>query len=228
MELNEEDHLYLSNNNYSDDEYFDNEDCCAGMVCDFQEDINFEAVFIPVVYSLALLVGLLGNSLLLWVLGRRSNTWSVTDNFIVHLGVADSLLLVTLPFWATQATPIGWVFGTPFCKVAGALFTVGFGLNRTHKGLFSLSTSLDDLFRHLEKFFEHNSRAVPLSAKCIHTSVLVLPDQLLLRDLPVGLHQPGPLPVHRPRYTHVLPQEALDGAGQLPVSMAPLPAPLHP
>lgn len=96
----------------------------------FVENRRFESVFIPVLYSLALLVGLLGNGLLLGVLGLRSHNWSVTDTFILHLGVADTLLLVTLPFWATQATPAGWVFGTPFCKVAGALFTVGSGLNR--------------------------------------------------------------------------------------------------
>lgn len=81
--------------------------------------------------------------------------------------------------------------------------------------------TLVDLFRHLDGRI----------AKCIVTpllAVLGLPDELLLWDLPVGLHQSGPLPLHRSRYTNVLPQEALVGAGQLPVSVAPLPAPLHP
>ena len=125
MELNDDELSYLERFNDNSTDY---DDCC-GALCEIEEGMLFEAVFIPVLYSLALLVGVLGNSLLLWVLGQRSkNTWSVTDNFIVHLGVADSLLLATLPFWATQATPVGWVFGTPFCKIAGALFTVGFGL----------------------------------------------------------------------------------------------------
>ena len=131
MDLNDEDFAYMYGNNSDLDNDLDNESCCAGLVCYLDEGMFFEAVFIPVVYSLALLVGVLGNSLLLWVLCQTSNTWSVTDNFIVHLGVADCLLLVTLPFWATQATPVGWVFGTPFCKVAGALFTVGLGSNTT-------------------------------------------------------------------------------------------------
>ncbi|CAL8258583.1 unnamed protein product [Boreogadus saida] len=185
MELNEEDHSYLSNNyNYSDDEYLENEDCCAGVVCDFQEDIYFEAVFIPVIYSLALLVGLLGNSLLLWVLGRRSNTWSVTDNFIVHLGVADSLLLVTLPFWATQATPVGWVFGTPFCKVAGALFTINF-----YCGIFLLACISLDRYLSIVHATHMYSRRKPwmVQASCLSVWLLSLllsiPDWVFLKAI---------------------------------------------
>ena len=103
--------------------------CCdttgSGEVCESNETMHFEAVFIPVLYSLALVVGLLGNGLLLWVLVQRRRDWSVTDTFILHLGVADTLLLVTLPFWAAQsAQEQGWSFGTPLCKIIGAIFTV--------------------------------------------------------------------------------------------------------
>ena len=48
------------------------------------------------------------------------------DIFALHLAVADGLMLGTLPFWAAQAgRPGGWTFGTPFCKMSGAVFNVG-------------------------------------------------------------------------------------------------------
>lgn len=115
--------MTVLNNSSMSYDYDDND------TCDLEEGMRFEAVYIPVLYILALVVGVLGNALLLGVLGRKRHQWSVADTFILHLGVSDILLLVTLPFWATQATQVGWVFGTTFCKIAGALFTVGSGLN---------------------------------------------------------------------------------------------------
>lgn len=95
------------------------------IICDLNEGTQFEAVFIPVLFSIVFVVGVLGNGVLLGVLARSRRMWSVTDTFILHLGVADLLLLVTLPFTIAQAAQVnGWTFGTPFCKITGAVFTV--------------------------------------------------------------------------------------------------------
>lgn len=113
-----------NNSNY--DNYSDYEDCCeGGDVCDLTEGMDFEAVFIPVLYSVTFVMGVLGNGLLLGVLAQSRRTWSVTDTFILHLGVADVLLLLTLPFWAAQSAQAeGWTFGTSLCMITGAVFTV--------------------------------------------------------------------------------------------------------
>ncbi|CAL8247477.1 unnamed protein product [Lota lota] len=181
IELDSADWEYLNNSSLLSD---NDSDCCQGLVCDFEEGMFFEAVFIPVVYSLALLVGLLGNCLLLWVLGQRSHTWSVTDNFIMHLGVADSMLLVTLPFWATQATHVGWVFGTPFCKVAGALFTINF-----YCGIFLLACISLDRYLSIVHATQMYSRRKPwmVQASCLSVWLLSLllsiPDWVFLKAM---------------------------------------------
>lgn len=96
-----------------------------GYVCDPVTNQEFKATFITILYSLAFVVGVLGNGLLLVVLVRGRRTWSVTDTFILHLAVTDVLLLATLPTWAAQAAqPKGWTFGTPLCKISGAVFMV--------------------------------------------------------------------------------------------------------
>ncbi|KAG9355204.1 hypothetical protein JZ751_000042, partial [Albula glossodonta] len=84
-------------------------------------------VVFPALCSLLLVLGLLGNRLVLAVLCRLRKEWSMTDTFILHLAIADILLLLTLPFSAVDAAK-GWVFGTLLCKVSGALFQVGVGL----------------------------------------------------------------------------------------------------
>ncbi|KAM4568078.1 C-X-C chemokine receptor type 3-like [Fundulus diaphanus] len=111
--------------NYSNDSFdYSYEE---GDVCDLKNSTMFEAVFLPTLYSLAFIVGILGSALLLGVMGKSRKTWSKTDNFLLHLAGADILVLVTLPFWAVQsASGDGWVFGTPFCKITGSVFTISF------------------------------------------------------------------------------------------------------
>lgn len=119
----------------------DEGDCCdGGDVCDLNDGMNFESAFIPVLYSVAFVVGILGNGVLLGVLFKSRKVWSITDTFILHLGVADVLLLLTLPFWTTQyAQREGWAFGTPLCKITGSVFTINF-----YCGIFLLACiSLD-------------------------------------------------------------------------------------
>ncbi|XP_061531615.1 C-X-C chemokine receptor type 3.1 [Phycodurus eques] len=109
----------------SNESYVSNESFVS--VCDPKEVRHFEAIFIPVLYSVAFVVGIMGNGLLLGILARSRKTWSVTDTFILHLAVTDVLLLFTLPLMTAQDVQIvGWTFGTPLCKITGAVFTINF------------------------------------------------------------------------------------------------------
>ncbi|KAI5105932.1 C-X-C chemokine receptor type 3-2, partial [Silurus meridionalis] len=83
------------------------------------------ATFFSVLYSVALLLGLLGNVLMLVVLWQKRCSWSVTDAFVLHMSVADLLLLLTVPLWAVDAVR-GWSFGSGVCKLTGVLFKINF------------------------------------------------------------------------------------------------------
>ncbi|XP_047217817.1 C-X-C chemokine receptor type 3-like [Girardinichthys multiradiatus] len=111
-----------------------------GDVCDLIDGTKFEAVFIPTLYSVVFVVGILGNGLLLGVLFQSRKRWSVIDTFILHLAVSDVLLLVTLPLWATQyASSRGWEFGTGLCKITGAIFTEGVGTHSHGNNIKTMS-----------------------------------------------------------------------------------------
>uniref|UniRef100_UPI0037E7351E C-X-C chemokine receptor type 3.1 n=1 Tax=Semicossyphus pulcher TaxID=241346 RepID=UPI0037E7351E len=160
--------------------------CCeGGDVCDLGEDMQFEAVFIPVLYSAAFIVGILGNGVLLGVLARSWKNWSVTDTFILHLGVADILLLLTLPFWAIQAAQDeGWTFGTPLCKITGAVFTINF-----YCGIFLLACISLDRYLSIVHATHMYSRRNPLvvQVSCLavwlFSLVLSIPDWIFLEDV---------------------------------------------
>lgn len=86
------------------------------------------AVVVPVLYSVQMVIGLLGNGFLLAVLAQKRRSWSMSDTFVLHLSVADVLLLlVTLPVWAAQASKnCAWCLRGFLCKMSGAVFDVNF------------------------------------------------------------------------------------------------------
>ncbi|XP_041847697.1 galanin receptor type 1b isoform X2 [Melanotaenia boesemani] len=89
-----------------------------------------EAVIVPVVFGLIFVVGLVGNSLVMVVIGRvkcsgGARALSPTNIFIVNLSVADLLfLLFCVPLHATIYSLPEWVFGAFACKFGHFLFTV--------------------------------------------------------------------------------------------------------
>lgn len=89
-----------------------------------------EAVIVPVVFGLFFVVGLVGNCLVLVVIGKVKNrggarSLSPTNIFIVNLSVADlSFLLFCVPFEATIYSLPEWVFGGFLCKFGHYFFTV--------------------------------------------------------------------------------------------------------
>lgn len=91
---------------------------------DDSDSKDTQVVFV-VLYSLEIVVGVLGYGLLLAVLAQRRRSWTMSDTFVFHQSVADILLLITLPFWAAKAAQSGgWYFEDFFCKISGALFNV--------------------------------------------------------------------------------------------------------
>uniref|UniRef100_A0A1A8D2I1 G-protein coupled receptors family 1 profile domain-containing protein n=1 Tax=Nothobranchius kadleci TaxID=1051664 RepID=A0A1A8D2I1_NOTKA len=93
---------------------------------DLREETPSEAVWIPLVYSVVVIVGLLGNGLLLLVLIRRRRFWRPSDTFVLQLGVVDILLLVTLIIWAIRANQKCVHCSVTLFKICRAVWNINF------------------------------------------------------------------------------------------------------
>ncbi|XP_074477751.1 atypical chemokine receptor 4b [Sebastes fasciatus] len=94
-------------------------------VCDKEEVRSFGRVFLPIIYALALVVGLAGNALVVVVYMSKLRLRTLTDVCILNLAISDLLLLFTLPFWAADAVH-GWMLGPAACKITSFLYSANF------------------------------------------------------------------------------------------------------
>ncbi|XP_036393577.1 C-X-C chemokine receptor type 5, partial [Megalops cyprinoides] len=96
------------------------------LACDDRAELlSFHTFYQPLVFSLVLLVGMMGNGLLLAVLMKRQGRLRVTEIYLFHLALADLLLLLTFPFMVAQVS-VGWIFGAFLCKIVGLLNRLNF------------------------------------------------------------------------------------------------------
>lgn len=86
---------------------------------------NFGRLFMPSLYAVIFVTGLLGNLLVIvtYVLYVKQKT--MTDVYVMNLAIADLIFLCTLPFWAIDAYN-EWIFGTSMCKILNGVYTVNF------------------------------------------------------------------------------------------------------
>ncbi|KAM4652791.1 C-X-C chemokine receptor type 5 [Discoglossus pictus] len=134
--------------NYSDNFSNDNLEDLTGFACPnlTGEDplanlVAFQKFFIPLVYSVAFLLGFLGNSLVLIVLLTHRRSRSTTENFLLHLAVADLLMLITFPFAVTESVA-GWLFGDLLCKTVGVINRFNFFCSSLLLGCISVDRYL--------------------------------------------------------------------------------------
>lgn len=120
MYVSEEDDYYYHDNisnNYTFDDY--------PTLCEKADIRSFASLFLPVMYTVCLVVGLAGNTLVVAVYAYHKRLKTMMDAFLTHLAVADLLLLSTLPFWAVDAAR-GWELGVVLCKIVSGCYTVNF------------------------------------------------------------------------------------------------------
>uniref|UniRef100_A0A3Q3W4X8 G-protein coupled receptors family 1 profile domain-containing protein n=1 Tax=Mola mola TaxID=94237 RepID=A0A3Q3W4X8_MOLML len=80
---------------------------------------------VSVFYIVVFLLAIPGNLVVGLVIGLCKQSLPPSDLYLLHLAVADLLLAVTLPFWATSVTK-GWVFGDALCKIVNILQELSF------------------------------------------------------------------------------------------------------
>ncbi|CAK7293163.1 C-X-C chemokine receptor type 6 [Vulpes vulpes] len=112
----------MADDDYIDSEFFNmSSDSSQG----HKHFLEFHKFFLPCVYVVVFICGLLGNSLVLVVYLFYQKLKSLTDVFLMNLPLADLVFVCTLPFWA-YASIHEWVFGKVMCKTLLGIYTLNF------------------------------------------------------------------------------------------------------
>ncbi|KAG9277520.1 somatostatin receptor type 5-like [Astyanax mexicanus] len=74
-------------------------------------------ILIPLIYIIVCVIGLGGNTLVIHIVLRYSQTQSVTNIYILNLAIADELFMLGLPFLAVQNALLSWPFGSLMCRL---------------------------------------------------------------------------------------------------------------
>ncbi|KAM9365232.1 C-X-C chemokine receptor type 1-like [Pholidichthys leucotaenia] len=82
-------------------------------------------IVVSIFYVLIFLLAIPGNLIVGLVIGQSRQALPPSDLYLLHLAVADLMLAITLPFWATSVT-LGWVFGDAMCKIITILQELSF------------------------------------------------------------------------------------------------------
>ncbi|NXO47828.1 XCR1 protein, partial [Aramus guarauna] len=127
--MDEEYYTPYSGDNISDYPYSSNE----SNVCEMGNYFVLHTHLTTVLYTLAFLLSLLGNTLVLWILFKYENLTSLTNISIMNLCVSDLVFSCMLPFWAVDQS-FGWIFGEFLCKAVNAVFSIGY-----YSGVFFLT-----------------------------------------------------------------------------------------
>ncbi|KAL0175839.1 hypothetical protein M9458_028169 [Cirrhinus mrigala] len=89
--------------------------------CVFNED--FKYILLPVSYSLVCFLGLILNSVALWMFITKMRPWKPSTVYMFHLALSDTLYVLSLPmliyYYANRSH---WPFGVFLCKIVRFLF----------------------------------------------------------------------------------------------------------
>lgn len=89
-----------------------------------------DAYFVPLLFSVVFVVGLVGNGTLIYTVLRNKKMRNVPNIFIVSLAAGDLLLiLVSVPFTATIYTFNYWAYGQFMCKLNEFLQSLSLGVS---------------------------------------------------------------------------------------------------
>uniref|UniRef100_A0A667YC62 G-protein coupled receptors family 1 profile domain-containing protein n=1 Tax=Myripristis murdjan TaxID=586833 RepID=A0A667YC62_9TELE len=74
-------------------------------------------LILPPIITIDVVLGLLGNSVALWIFCFRLKTWNPNNLFLFNLVIADFLVLVSLPLRIDALLRGFWVFGDGLCRI---------------------------------------------------------------------------------------------------------------
>ncbi|XP_015514451.1 somatostatin receptor type 2 [Neodiprion pinetum] len=102
-------------------------------------DLPIVSLVTQILYATVCVVGLLGNTLVIYVVLRFSKMQTVTNMYIVNLAIADECFLIGIPFLVTTMSLQSWTFGKIMCKA----YMITTSINQFTSSIFLFIMSAD-------------------------------------------------------------------------------------
>ncbi|XP_036617641.1 C-C chemokine receptor-like 2 [Trichosurus vulpecula] len=93
--------------------------------CHKHDDKVFAAQFLPPIYSVVFILGMVGNALFVLILVKHKRLKEVVDVFFLNTAISNFLFLVTFPFWIHTAIH-SWDLGDTMCKMTSWFYSAGY------------------------------------------------------------------------------------------------------
>ncbi|XP_077195710.1 somatostatin receptor type 3 [Paroedura picta] len=149
--------------------------------------MDVSGVLIPLVYLIVCVVGLAGNSLVIYVVLCHSVSESVTNVYILNLALADELFMLGLPFLAAQNALSYWPFGSFMCRLVMAVDAIN-----QFTSIFCLTVMSVDRYLAVVHPGKSSKWRTARVAKVVSATVWVLSSVVVLpvvvfSDVPLGM-----------------------------------------
>ncbi|XP_014350387.1 C-X-C chemokine receptor type 5 [Latimeria chalumnae] len=140
----------------------------------------FRMVFMTFIYLTFFLLGVIGNGLAIATLIQYKQSRTITENYLLHLAMANLLLVLTFPFSAVD-TIVGWVFGGFLCKTIHAIYKINFYCSSLLLGCISFDRYLA-IVHAVEAYKRRKTKQVQFICMVIWVLcfLLSLPDIILM------------------------------------------------
>ncbi|GCB73335.1 hypothetical protein scyTo_0002484 [Scyliorhinus torazame] len=88
----------------------------GGLLEEGEVVVEARMVVIQSIYAVVCLVGLVGNSMVIFVILRYAKMKTATNIYILNLAIADELFMLSVPFLSAAAALQRWPFGSLMCR----------------------------------------------------------------------------------------------------------------
>ncbi|XP_078594317.1 kiSS-1 receptor-like [Branchiostoma floridae x Branchiostoma japonicum] len=102
-----------------------NSSCTKDLTVTLPIPLSWDNYVPPAIFAFIFLVGVTGNSLVIYVVAFFRKMRTVTNFYLCNLAVTDmTFLLCCVPFTAAQYAMPSWVFGESMCKMVNYMMQV--------------------------------------------------------------------------------------------------------
>ncbi|KAJ1191813.1 hypothetical protein NDU88_001128 [Pleurodeles waltl] len=138
-------------------------------------------IVITAVYSMVFVVGLVGNSLVMFVIIRYTKMKTATNIYIFNLAMADALVTTTMPFQSTEYLMNSWPFGNVLCKIV-----ISIDYYNMFTSIFTLTMMSVDRYIAVCHPVKALDFRTPLKAKIINVCIWLLSSSVGISAIVLG------------------------------------------